>query len=186
MYFFLHFMATWQFKIKDNKTIYCARNFRSASLVVIIRFSFLWLVILCVLLLKVEPKLFFNIYSAQAFMTLSCHLIRCICNKSQSLNIWKSKLCFTLGVDKEMPPLPLSDQWLPSAPWSSTLFKQLRLSRNNNPYCLTPVSSFFCQHSGYVLSMFHLCSVFGFVKVLSLICLCFVYVHYNYVPTIFC
>ena len=82
-------------------------------------------------------------------MTLSCHLIRCICNKSQSLNIWKSKLWFTLGVDKEMPPLPLSDQWLPSAPWSSTLFKQLRLSRNNNPYCLTPGSIIALPLPGY-------------------------------------
>ena len=33
---------------------------------------------------------------------------------------------------KESHPCPLNDQWLPSTPGSSTLFKHLRLSRNNN------------------------------------------------------
>ena len=33
------------------------------------------------LLLWLNPKVFFNIYSQQAFMIQSCHLIRCICNK---------------------------------------------------------------------------------------------------------
>ena len=84
------------------------------------------------LLLWLNPKVFFNIYSHK----LSWHKV-VISSGASAIdymvsNVWNGN-CTLPGVEKEKPPLPSEWQVAALHSWSSSLFKQLRLSRNNKP-----------------------------------------------------